>query len=311
MADYGLIGGLAEGFKQGLIAYKSERSRLEDIEKEKLNRDYQKEKDVQDFGFRKQQADAQDRSRAQAENIEMASKGLIKNVSGGYVPDVNSPVYQQQQLKQKSENLGLLKTQAEINKLNADVASSKNIQSMPQARLTEGQKAIDKDYAKDYNDLTGGGEVSANNAIKKLKDLRNNMARDKGIIQSGGGPISGSLPDFMRTQGSISQRDNIVSVANSALKATFGGQLSDGERKALANEFYNDKLSNEENLKVIDRKIAELESGLANQKKKAAYFESNQSLSGYGSQGLLNQSQNTKVVNGKTYKKVQGGWESQ
>ena len=182
---------------------------------------------------------------------------------------------------------------------------------MPYARLTEGQKAIDKDYAKDYNDLTGGGEVSANNAIKKLKDLRNNMARDKGIIQSGGGPISGSLPDFMRTQGSISQRDNIVSVANSALKATFGGQLSDGERKALANEFYNDKLSNEENLKVIDRKIAELESGLANQKKKARYFESNQSLSGYGSQGLLNQSQNTKVVNGKTYKKVQGGWESQ
>lgn len=147
--------------------------------------------------------------------------------------------------------------------------------------LTEGFKAADKDYAKDYNDFTGGGEVKAIDAITKLRDMQKIMSEDTGIIQAGGGPISGSLPDAFRTQKSIAQRDNIVSAANSALKATFGGQLSDGERKALANEFYNDRLSNAENLKIIERKIGELENGLETQRAKSGYFQQYGSLTGF------------------------------
>ncbi len=107
------------------------------------------------------------------------------------------------------------------------------------------------------------------------------MSEDTGLFQAGGGPIAGSLPDAVRTQASISQRDNIVSTANSALKATFGGQLSDGERKALANEFYNDKLSNAENLKIIEQKIMELENGLQTQRAKAGYFQQKGTLTGF------------------------------
>jgi hypothetical protein len=147
--------------------------------------------------------------------------------------------------------------------------------------LTEGFKAADKDYAKDYNDFTGGGDTKAVDAINKLKAWKLQMENDNGVFESGGGPISGSLPDAFRTQGSISQRDNIVSTANSALKATFGGQLSDGERKALANEFYNDKLSNAENLKIIEQKIMELENGLQTQRQKAGYFQQNGTLTGF------------------------------
>lgn len=158
--------------------------------------------------------------------------------------------------------------------------------------FTEGRKSVDKDYAKDFNDFTGGGETKAVNAIDKLNDLRAEMAADNGLFQAGGGPISGSLPDAFRTQSSIARRDNIVSAANSALKATFGGQLSDGERKALANEFYNDKLSNAENLKIIDRKIKELKTGLVTQKSKAQHFAENGTLTGFkppqiGSGGLV------------------------
>lgn len=148
--------------------------------------------------------------------------------------------------------------------------------------LTEGRKAVDKDFAKDYNDFTGGGEAKAKDAIAKLNSLRAEIANDKGFVQAGGGPIAGSMPDMFRTQASIARRDNIVSVANSALKATFGGQLSDGERNALAKEFYNDKLSNAENLKIIDRKIAELNHGLGVQKAKSAYFQKKGTLSGFG-----------------------------
>lgn len=146
--------------------------------------------------------------------------------------------------------------------------------------LTAGRIQADKDYGKDYNDFTGGGEVKAQDAIEKLKSFKKQMSVDNGLFQAGGGPISGSLPDMLRTQSSIAQRDNIVSTANSALKATFGGQLSDGERKALANEFYNDKLSNAENLKIIDQKIKELENGLGVQRNKASHFRNVGTLTG-------------------------------
>jgi len=146
---------------------------------------------------------------------------------------------------------------------------------------TEGEKKVDQDYAKDYNDFTGGGYFKAQDGISKLKDFRAEMANDTGWFQAGGGPMSGSMPDALRTESSISRRDNIVSVANSALKATFGGALSDGERKALSNEFYNDKLSNAKNMEIIDRKIQELESGIQAQIGKAKHYQSNRSLKGF------------------------------
>jgi|GEM_PF-2509249 len=148
------------------------------------------------------------------------------------------------------------------------------------AGQNEGIKALDKDYAKDFNDFTGGGRVKAQDAIAKLKGWKTQLEGDSGFFQAGGGPISGSLPDAVRTEASISQRDNIVSSANSALKSTFGGQLSDGERKAMANEFYNDKLSNAQNVKIMTQKIMELESGLTVQEAKAKWFSQNNTLRG-------------------------------
>lgn len=183
-----------------------------------------------------------------------------------------------------------------------------------EGKLSEGQKAVDKGYAKAYNDFTGGGESKAYNAIEKLKELRDEVEKEsKSLLSAGGGTIAGSLPDWMRTTKSVALRDNAVSVANQGLKATFGAQLSDSEREAAAKEFYNDKLPPKENLKVMDRKIKELENSLKDEKAKAQYFQKNESLSGFAPNAASfsngSQEPQTKVVNGKTYKKVAGGWE--
>lgn len=168
---------------------------------------------------------------------------------------------------------------------------------------SEGFKSADKDYGKDYNDFTGGGETKAVDAIAKLRGWEKKLTDDNGLIQAGGGPISGSLPDAFRTEASISQRDNIVSAANSALKATFGGQLSDGERKALANEFYNDKLSNKENLAIISQKIMELENGLGTQRAKASHFKQRGTLVGFDGSGAAKSSTKVAKESGAS-----GGW---
>lgn len=146
-----------------------------------------------------------------------------------------------------------------------------------------GQKEVDKKFAADYNEFTGGGLNKANDAISKLEDYKAKLEEESTkTFQAGGGPIAGSLPDAVRSQKSIALRDNIVSVANSALKATFGGNMSDSERKALANEFYNDKLDAGQNIAIIERKIDELKGGLENMKAKSQYFEKNKStLAGF------------------------------
>lgn len=146
-----------------------------------------------------------------------------------------------------------------------------------------GLEKVNTEYAKDYNAFVAGGEAKAKAAIAKLKDYRAELEREsKKLFQSGGGPISGSLSDAFRTEKSIALRDNIVTTANSGLKGTFGGQLSDGERKAAANEYYNDKLGPAENVKILNRKISELENDLLVQKKKANSFRSNNfSLEGF------------------------------
>lgn len=167
----------------------------------------------------------------------------------------------------------------------ADMELKKRELAAKQGKLTggtEGFKALDKDYAKDYNDFTGGGETKAQDAIKKLKDWQTKLGSEsKEWFGAGGGSMVGSLPDAFRDEESIAIRDNVISAANSALKATFGGQLSDGERAALANEFYNDKLSPKANIEIMTRKISELEGGLKDQRAKADYFQNSGSLRGF------------------------------
>ena len=171
----------------------------------------------------------------------------------------------------------------EANDLKRELAQNKTDEALAKTTeaKTQGQLAADKDYAKDYNTFAGGGAQSANNAIQKLKDLRKQLeGESKELFGAGGGTIAGSLPDWMRDTQSIALRDNIATTANSALKSTFGGQLSDGERKALVNEFYNDKLPPKENLAIMDRKIAELQSSLDAKTAQANYFKNNKGTLG-------------------------------
>lgn len=145
----------------------------------------------------------------------------------------------------------------------------------------EGIKALDKDYAKDYNDFTTSGAIQGQKSIEKLKEIVNQMKEDqKSLVESGGGRLS-ALPDFMRSRKSVAWRDNARTAANATLKSLFGGQLSDGERKAAAEEFYNDKLGNEENIQILEQKIAQMEDKYSNEVMKAQYFEKNGTLAGF------------------------------
>lgn len=168
-------------------------------------------------------------------------------------------------------------------KMDALKASRADKAEAKKAESNVGQKAVDRDFAKDFNDYTQGGLSRANRDIATLGEMRGLVAKEaNSLFSAGGGPVSGSLPDWARTSKSIEIRDNVITAANSALKSIFGGQLSDKEREAAAKEFYNDKLGPNENLKILDRKLNELENIKKEKDAKVNYFQNNNnSLAGF------------------------------
>lgn len=166
------------------------------------------------------------------------------------------------------------KLQAQIGKLNRKGKSSEE-------GLSEGQKAVDKDYAKEYNKFTASGKNNAANTIEKLEKLQKEVAADTGFGEAGGTRFP--IPDMLRSRLAIERRDDARNFANKTLKELFGGQLSDAEREAAAREFWNDNLDNESNAERLKGKIKELKDNLIAQTAKAAYYEKEGTLQNFNS----------------------------
>lgn len=166
------------------------------------------------------------------------------------------------------------KSKESIAQINAGAKVEAVKQKQDSAR-SEGQKAVDKKYAVDYNDFTRKGHVNVKNSIEKLEAIATELEKDQGIGESGGGRIASVLPEVMRDRDAIRRRDAARNEANSGLKALFPGALSDDERKAASQEFYNDALDNKENAKIIRRKVIDMKMGLNQELAKAKYFENN------------------------------------
>lgn len=147
---------------------------------------------------------------------------------------------------------------------------------------TKGEVASDRDYAKKYNEWTGGDRNKGVQAVQKLEEIASQMEKDTGPIQSGGGRAAAFLHDSLRDRSAIQRRDLAHQTAYDALKATFPGNISDGERKALAETYYNDKLDNKANAKMMRQKIQTIKNNINDADKKASYFEKNKkSLKGF------------------------------
>jgi hypothetical protein len=119
-------------------------------------------------------------------------------------------------------------------------------------------------------------------SINRLKDYQKRLvAESKELFEESGGAIATMLPDFMRSREAIEYRDQIALAANSTLKELFGGNLSDGERESAAREFYNDALGAEQNARILDSKIKELEAVLKSKQEKASHYEKHKTLSNW------------------------------
>ncbi len=164
--------------------------------------------------------------------------------------------------------------QSQIRKNNAEAGK-------PGFNISDGQKAVDKDYAKDYNNFTQKGAVNASAAIDGLETLATELEGDVGFGEAGGGRIASVLPDAMRSRDAIRRRDSARNFANTTIKELFPGAVSDSEREAAAKSFYNDSLDNKENAKILRAKIAQFRAAHQQEAAKAKHYEQYGTLIGF------------------------------
>lgn len=152
--------------------------------------------------------------------------------------------------------------------------------------FTPGQQALDKSFAKEYDDWTSGGEAAVDKNLQRLKEAQAKLAKVKDDTFGTSGPLTGRLPNFLRSEESKTIEQDVRAAAQGALRATLGAQFTEKEGERIMNAAYDPTLSPEANMKKIDLAIQELESSKLAKNAKAAHFEQNGTLQGLAKQDL-------------------------
>lgn len=205
------------------------------------------------------------------------------------------------------------KVQAEIDKLKADTEYTKKrteYVGKPGASsgsgkvtatgkpISEGQRHVDRDYAKDYNEWTSKGVSDFSSNIERLEEAKNYMKalKDKGrgskvsgTTQSVMGKLSG---DIARSNESLAVERDVKKAVVGSLKALFGGNPTEGEREAAVRNDFDVRLPIEKNINMLESTIKELrERARVNQDKARHWEQSKGTLEGFKSKsvtGLVN-----------------------
>lgn len=147
--------------------------------------------------------------------------------------------------------------------------------------LTEGQKAVDRNFAKEfvsYNAAGGYADVAKN--LNQLKEVRDGLRNGK--ISTGA--ETRIVPEFAESlllPSTVGARQAVEEVAQRNLKLVLGGQFAQKEGEQLIKRAYNQDLSEEENAKRLDRLIASIEEAALAKQAASEYFARNGTLTGF------------------------------
>lgn len=146
--------------------------------------------------------------------------------------------------------------------------------------FSEGRKAVDKDFAKDYNDYTTNGRPALEKNLKLLKDAKVKLEGTKKDWFKPSGNIMGHAPNFFRPEGDILIQQEVRGAAQGGLRAALGSSFTEKEGNDIMNNSYDPTLSPEANITKITSAIQELESKQLNMESKVKQYETTGSLQG-------------------------------
>lgn len=149
------------------------------------------------------------------------------------------------------------------------------------AGYTKGEKKVDEDFAKTYNDFVNeGGFADVDRQVAGL-----DFAIDKlGKTNKGTGPLVGLLPKGARDvalpdSGAI--EDQVRDVAQRNLRVILGGQFAQQEGEQLVRNTFNARLPEEENIRRLKNLRTQMKAALESKQQAAKHFQKHGSLRGF------------------------------
>lgn len=225
-------------------------------------------------------------------NVEMAKLGYV-----GAGNDLKS---REIGVKETAVTNMAPKTQAEIDRIKAETkladARTKAVQTAKPKPAADGSKptkayeAVDRDYAKQYNEWTTTGRSSYQKNRKLLEDAKNSLSSlsntDKGKISGRGTSVLGNISGgLLRSDKSLQIENDVKQAAQASIKAVLGSQFTEKEGENIMNRSYDVRLSPEENVKKIDRALNEIDTKAKAEEERANWFEKNGTTYGFKSTG--------------------------
>lgn len=147
---------------------------------------------------------------------------------------------------------------------------------------SKGFQALNSAAAKGVYDWTGaGGFAQVKENIDKLDDVITTLRENDNITGNVVGNIPAAFRVFINPE-SVAVQDDINSIVFQSLRATLGAQFTEQEGKKLIEASFNVKLSEEVNIKRLER-LKEKLLNMANAKESASkyFYANNGSMEGY------------------------------
>lgn len=150
--------------------------------------------------------------------------------------------------------------------------------SGPSAAKTEGEKVLDREFAKEYNKWQTGGKVDYVENKKIFEEAIDAIKKDK--VDTGLLSGAGSKLPLVRTN--TKQLETRVRKAiNGMLRATLGAQFTQDEGERIFSQTFDPSADEEENIKNMQTELAKIEGRAKALEGQGKYFRENKTLTGY------------------------------
>lgn len=154
-------------------------------------------------------------------------------------------------------------------------------QATLQLGAEKGREAQAKDFGKIANEwIVGNKAADANALIQNLEEVKTMLESSDDIT----GGFIGALPTGVRERvypKSIEAQERVESVIQRGLRETLGAQFTEKEGERLIKRAYNPNLSEEENLKRVNRLLATMKIAIQKKNDAVAYYNEKGTLAGY------------------------------
>ena len=216
--------------------------------------------------------------------VEITPEGKVETLldSPGMTPK------EEAQLQLKERELDLKERLAdqkrvldELKLQQQQVKTEKAQQEKDLPKLTKAQEKVDTEFAKDYNEfINRGGTADVEKNLSQLDEAIGALKTSDSMT----GPIVGSVPKFARdiiNPKSASIQEAVEEVVQRNLRLVLGAQFTEKEGERLISRAYNPRLSEQENIKRLERLSKQIK-GAADAKQRAAkYYEDKGTLKGF------------------------------